>query len=421
MIKKIILDSGLRILSVFEKNTKAVTILILVGTGSKYETEKENGISHFIEHMFGKGTEKRPSQLEIGQEIDKLGGRFNFGTLKEYTLYWVKVHFKHFDKALDWISDIFLNSRFDKREIEKEKGVIAQEINMYQDTPIMYISDLWEELLYPNQPAGRLISGTIENIKKLKKNHFENYLKEHYSSKNTIVCIAGKINPKIANLKVAKYFKNINKRKPKEKQKVIEKQEKPKVLLHQKETDQTHFCLGVRGVSFFHPLKYAQDLLAVILGGNMSSRLFNEIRAKTGLAYYIHTESGIYTDTGYLVSSAGVAHKNAEKVIKLILKEYKNLKTEKIKDSELQKAKDYIKGNLALSLESSDAKAVFYGTQELLKKEILSPEKIFKKIDKITKKDILKLAHQIFLPQKLNLALIGPFKQKKEFEKLLEI
>jgi len=400
------------------KNTQAITALILVGTGSKYETKDNNGISHFLEHMFFKGTKKRPKALEVAETLDKVGGIYNAFTGKELTGYWAKVDAKHLDLALDWVSDIFLNSKLEEKEIRKEKGVILEEINMYLDDPRIYLGYLWEELLYGDQPAGWLIIGPKENILRFKRKDFVNYLRNHYSSKNTIVCLAGNIDQRLAERKIKKYFKDIRTYSTKKKKEVVEKQESPKSLVYFKKTDQTHLVLGVRGFNLFDPRKYAQSLLATVLGGYMSSRLFTEIREKRGLAYYIKTFSESNTETGYLVTQAGIDHKNVEKVIPLILKEYSKLRDKKISKKELQKAKDNIKGTLSLSLESSDAQASFYAGQESLMERILTPQEEFAKIDKIKTDDVSRLAKEIFRPEALNLALIGPF--KKRFKELLK-
>jgi len=403
------------------KNTRTVTVLAMVGTGSKYETKETSGLSHFLEHAFFKGTKKRPTTLKIAEELDKVGGIFNAFTGKESTGYWAKVDSKHLDLALDWVSDIFLNSKIEEKEIKKEKGVIIEEMNLYLDTPTAYISDLWEKLLYGNQPAGWLIIGNKDNILRFKRKDFLDYLNNHYSTKNTIVCVAGDIESELAEQKIRRFFKKIKTNAPKSKLKVIEEQKKPQSLIHFKKTDQTHVFLGVRGYDAFHSQKFPQAILATILGGFMSSRLFISVREKRGLAYHVKTFSENATDTGYLATSAGVDHRNVEKTIKLILKEYKMLKNKKIDQPELQKAKDNLRGILNLSLEASDAQASFYTDQELLIGKILSPEEIFKKIDAITAEDIQKLAKDIFRPEKLNLALIGPFKNKEKFDKLLKI
>lgn len=420
MFKKITLKNGLRIIAVCQETAQSLTILILVGTGLKYEKKEVNGISHFLEHMLFKGTKKRPSLQAVSETLDKVGGIYNAFTSEEYTGYFAKVEASHFDLALDWVSDIFLNSTLPAKDIEKERGVIIEEINMYYDNPMSYVQVLWPALLYGDQPAGWPVSGTKESVGRISRQDLISYFKSQYVAQNTLVCLAGKFEESSAIEKIKKYFSKINLRKPKEKLKVIEKQRKPSLILETRETDQTHLCLGVRGYNLFHPQKYAFELLGIILGGMMSSRLFLAIREKLGIAYYISTSAESNSDSGYLVTQAGIDNKNVEKAIPVILEEYQKISQKRIFKDELKKAKDYTKGKMALVLETFDAQASFYGLQELLKKEILTPDEIYKKIDKISENDILKVAKDIFKPQKLNLALIGPFRDRAKFQKLLK-
>ena len=419
MYKKIIFSNGLRLILVPNTNTMAVTAMVLVGAGSKYETKEINGISHFLEHLFFKGTKKRPTALKIAETLDKVGGIYNAFTSKELTGYFAKVDSIHWELALDWVSDIFLHSILPAKEIEKERGVIIEEINMMLDTPMRYVGELWEELLYGDQPAGWEIIGTKENILKLKRNDFVDYLKSHYSSHNTIVAIAGNFPVKRAEKLVKSHFSPINKIAPQAKVKTKEKQNKPGLLLKHKPTDQTHFCLGARGLHCFHPRKYVQEILAVILGGNMSSRLFMEVREKRGLAYYIHTSVEDYTDSGYLMTQAGVPNNKAARAIKVVLQEYQKIKEKGVSEAELKKAKDYLKGVSSLSLEASDAQAMFLAGQELLENKILTLEEKCAKINQVKASQVKDLAAEIFQPRRLNLALIGPHQEKQKFEKLL--
>ena len=421
MFKRTTFKNGLRVLTVPVAGTKTVTVLVLVGTGSKYETKEINGISHFLEHMFFKGTKKRPTPAKIVEELDRIGGEYNAFTSKEHTGYYAKVNFKHFDLALDWISDIFLNSQLDEREIAKEKGVILEEINMYLDTPMHYVGHLWEQVLYNDQPAGWPIWGSKEVVSSLKQKQFLEYLSSQYSAKNTVVCIAGNFDKAKVSKKVENYFYALTRNNFREKVKVLENQKKPEALIHFKNTDQTHLCLGVRGYNTFHPDKYIFRILSTILGGFMSSRLFQEVREKKGLAYYIRTGVESNTDTGYLVTQAGVANSKTSEAIKTILAEYKKIKDKGVGQEELSKAKENIKGSMLLNLETSDELASFIAGQEILKKEILTPEQVFAKIDKVSIDDIQRVAQDIFKPEKLNLALIGPFKDKNKFESLLKI
>jgi predicted Zn-dependent peptidase len=421
--KKIILDNGLRVITVPMENANSVTVLILVGTGSKYETKDISGISHFLEHMFFKGTKKRPNTLEISETLDSVGGEYNAFTSKEITGYWAKVDKRHSDVALDWIADIFLNSKFDEKEMEREKGVIIEELNMYLDTPTAYVGELWETLLYGDTPAGWRVIGTKETISSFDRQKVVDYYKSQYTPSNTVVCVAGAITTKEIEEKIKNYFVNSEKSDAGQKVAVKEEQSEPQILLHYKKTDQTHFCLGVRAYDLFDKRRYGLALLSVILGGNMSSRLFIKVRERNGLAYHIHTSVDNAADTGYLVTQAGIDHKNLEKSIELILEEYKDLKDKIITEKELQKAKDYLKGAMSLSLDSSDSQASFYGMQELLEKDILSPEDKFNKIDEVSADDIKKIAEDIFLPEKLNLAIIGPVEEKDsgKLKKLLKL
>ena len=420
MYKKTILKNGLRIITVPDKNTQAVTVLALAKVGSKYENREISGISHFLEHMFFKGTKKRPTPMAVVETLDKIGGEYNAFTGEEYTGYYAKVEASHFDLALDWVADIFLNSTLPTKEIEKEKGVIVEEINMYLDNPMLYVQTLWRKVLYGDQPAGWDIAGSKSTVRSISRQELSDYRRKHYTAPNSLICIAGNIDEQDTIRKVEKYFFKLNKAKSAKKIEVVEKQIKPKSLPYFKKTDQTHLCLGVRGYNLFHPQKYAFQLLATILGGMMSSRLFMEVRERLGLAYYISTSIESDPDSGFLLTRAGLDNKNVEKAIKAILKEYKKISQEIVGPEEIKKAKEYIKGKMALSLEASDALASFYSAQELLKNEILTPREIFREIEKVDAKEILAVAKDIFQPEKLNLALIGPFKDKKRFENLLK-
>ena len=402
-----------------QKETKATTVLVMVKTGSKYEERETSGISHFLEHMLFKGTEKNKEPKDVAEQLDKVGGDYNAFTGEEYTGYYAKVDMMHFDVALDWVSDIFLNSKIPAKEIEKERGVIIEEINMYTDNPMMYIDELWKKVLYGDQPAGWDVAGTKKTVSSIKRNDILKYINSQYAAKNTVICVAGNIKEKEAIEKVKKYFNNIKLGVAKGKPEVTEKQSEPQVDISYKKMNQANLALGVRGVDTFHPDKYIYEVMAVILGGMMSSRLFIEVREKLGAAYYVRTYNNSDTDTGSLVTLAGVDNNKIEKVIETVLREYKKLCKVKVSDKELKKAKDYIKGKMVLGLESSDAQASFYGSQELLKNEILTIDELFKKIEKVKASDIMRVAKDIFKDEKLNLAIIGPYKDKEQFKKIL--
>ena len=418
MFKKTTLKNNLRIITVPNKGTKAVTCLVLVATGSKYETKEINGISHLLEHLFFKGTKKRPNHLKIAEPLDEVGGAYNAFTGEDYTGYYAKVDAKHFDLALDIISDIYLNSILDEKELKKEKGVIIEEINMYHDNPMAHVQSLWTKLLYGDQPAGWDIAGTKESVLGISQKQLLDYLKKQYNSKNTVICISGATEQGCVD-KVKKHFSYIPTNKGINKQKVVERQKQPELFLEQRNTDQTHFCLGVRAFSIFDSRRWPAELLGLILGGMMSSRLFSQVREKLGLCYYIRTSASLNPDTGFLMTQAGVDNSRVEKAIQAVLKEYKKIASAKISQKELKKVKDHIKGKMILAFENSDAQASFYGAQELLENKILTPEQVYDKINKVTVSDIYKVSKDIFKPAKLNLALIGPIKSKSKLWTIL--
>lgn len=416
---KIILNNGLRIITIPKKDSLAVTVLVLVEAGSKYEKKEINGISHFLEHMCFKGTKKRPKAIDISSELDSIGANYNAFTGQEYTGYYAKARPENFSQILDVVSDIYLNQVFSPKEINKERGVIIEEINMYEDLPMRRVQELFTRLLYGDQPAGWNIAGEKEVIKKLKQDDFLKYRKEHYLAQSTIVVVAGKIDEKKAVKEIKDVFIKIKTGNKTSKEKVKEEQDKPQVLLKHKKTDQTHLILGVRAFDIFDKRKYALDVLADILGGGMSSRLFQKIREEMGVAYYVRAEADLLTDHGFLAASAGIDNTKTDEVIKAILGEFKKLSQKLVGIKELQRAKDHLIGHLMLRLETSDALAGFFGGQEIIAKKIITPSELAKKIQAVTAEEIQAVAKDIFQNNKLNLALIGPFEDKEKFEKLL--
>ncbi len=414
-------DSGLRLVVVPMKSTQTATVLVLVGTGSRYETKDINGISHFLEHMMFKGTTKRPNTLDIAKELDSIGAEYNAFTHKEFTGYYAKASSEKLNLITDVISDIFLNSKLDEEEIEKEKGVIIEEINMYLDNPPRYVGDLFENLLYGDQPSGWNIAGEKEIIRKLNREDFIKYFNSHYVAKDTIIAVAGNVDKqKVKDELVPKFFGKARVGEKLERLTTIESQSKAEILLHHKKTDQTHFILGVRAFDMFSPKIEAAQVLSIILGGGMSSRLFIQVRERQGLAYYVSSSVDTYTDHGYFGTQAGVNNDKVEKAIETVLKEYKKTKDELVPEEEIKKAKEFIRGKLVIGLEQSDDLASFYANQWLLKNETLTPEEKLDKIMKVTAQDIQEAANEIFRPEKLNLALIGPFEDKEKFTPILD-
>lgn len=421
--KRQVLPNGLRILTIPMPSFESATSMVLVGAGSRYETEHNNGISHFLEHMAFKGTKKRPSALDISSLIDGIGGEFNAFTGKETTGYYIKSAAEKTDLVLDVLSDMLQNSVFNKDEIEKEKGVIIEEIHLYEDTPPRKIGDIYESLLYGDTPMGWDIGGREDVIRKTVRDDFISYMDSLYSADNMAVIVAGGIDTgKTVDL-VEKYFGGMKKFKTKSFLPVLEKQNKPEVLIKQKTTEQVHIALGVRTVPVSNDEKYPLSILAGILGSGMSSRLFHEVREKRGLAYYVRTSSDHYEDAGTLVSTAGVDPKRVDEAISVIVEEYGRIKTEVkgITDKEISKAKEYIKGHQVLELEDSRSVAGYYGMQEILERKIESPEEYLRKIDKISVDEVFAIAQKYLINSTLNLAVIGNFDDGQRFEKLLKL
>lgn len=419
--KKTVLKNGLRILTVPMQGTQTATVMLMIGVGGRFETDKQAGLSHFIEHMLFKGTEKRPTSQSITEELDRVGGEFNAFTAKDKTAYYAKVDSKHVGVALDVISDMFLNSKLDQAEIDREKGPILQELSMYEDEPRQSVGMEFEKMLYPNQPMGRELIGYKNTIKKFIRKDFIEYMNKYYNACDTVICVAGKFEEKKIIKEIEKYYVSLRPGTKAKFTKVIEKQAAPKVHIKFKKTDQTHLILGARAYHQNHKDRYALAMLSVILGGNMSSRIFIEVRERKGLAYFVHTSVDTYQDCGYIGTQAGVEHKNLEKTVSAIMQEYKKIKENLVEESELQKAKDYVKGKAVMGFEASDDVAMFFIDQEMHKEKIMTPQEVFAKIDAVTKEDIQRVARDIFVNKKLNLAIMGPHKNKKGLEKILAI
>ena len=413
------LKNGLRVITVPMKDNPTVTVLVLVETGSKYETKAKNGISHFLEHMCFKGTTMRPSAHSISSELDRLGSQSNAFTSQEYTGYYAKSDAKNFKKIFDVVSDIYLNSTFPEAEIEKEKGVIVEEINMYEDMPQRHVQELFVGLLYGDQPAGWGIAGTRENVRAMTREDFVAYKKAHYVPSATTVIVSGNVKEKEVEKEIARVFGLIKSTPKASKKETISKQNKPAVVIGHKKTDQTHLVLGVRTFDAYDKRLPILSVLSTVLGGGMSSRLFIKLREDLGVAYYVRAGNDSSTDAGFFEISAGVSNDRVKEVIKEILLECKKLSTTIVEKDEIEKAKEYIIGNMKLELESSDAWATYFGGQEVLRKKIEMPEDVEKKIRKVTGAQIQELAKEIFVDRNLNLAVIGPFANESEFSSIL--
>lgn len=420
MHNKTTLPNGLRLITKNLPNTEAVTVLVLVGAGSRYETLEINGIAHFIEHMFFKGAKKYKNTKEVSETIDGIGGDFNAFTGKEYAGYYVKVASSHTETAVDVLSDMLINATFDPTEINKERGVILEEYNMYQDTPMYQTGWNFESLIFGDQPIGRDQIGTKELITTVTQDQFRDYQQKLYTPDNTVICMVGNVNHDEALALTEKYFQMADHKKSLEHDEFSGFQTEEKIHLTTKKTEQAHLVLGFPGVSYTSPDRWASKLLSIILGGNMSSRMFLHVREQKGLCYYVRTETDEYTDTGTFTTRAGVDVTRVKDAIESIVHEYKIMFEDGATQAELDKAKSYLKGKMVLRLEDSEEYAHLLGRQELLRDNILDPEAIQNEIDKVDLEDVNRLAKQILDENKLYLCLIGPYKDKEEFSQLLK-
>lgn len=416
------IKNGARIILVPNKNIETTTVLAIFAAGSRDEKGQMEGIAHFLEHMFFKGTERRPEAADINRELDGVGASYNAFTGKEYTGFWIKTEKKDLPLSLNILSDMLLNSKFKTEEIDNERGAIIEEINMYEDAPMRDIPSVFENMLYAGQVLGHDQLGGKDNIRNFTRKDFLNFYKKHYRADNLIVAVSGNFEDRTVKEQIKKSFLPFQKTKrPARRAKISDRQKSPQIFIKYKKTDQTNFSLGFRAFPNGHKDQYVLDVLNVILGGNSSSRLYENIRAKSGLAYYIYTYTEEYFDAGYITAQSGVGNDKCEKAIAMTMEEYRKAKEEKVPDLEIKKAKSYIKGRLAISLESSSSLASFIASQELLTGKILTPQEKFDKINAVTAEDLQRVARKIFTPDRLNLALIGPFKSGKKFEKLLKI
>jgi predicted Zn-dependent peptidase len=415
------LANGLRIITSELPNMESATLSVWVDVGSRFEDKKVNGLSHFLEHMVFKGSKKRPSAKKISVAIDSFGGEFNAATSKEWTNFYIKARSAKLDTAFDVLSDMVLNPILDSKEIEKEKGVICEEIAMYEDTPMAKIDDVFENLIFKGNPMERDVAGTKESVRGIVRGDFVNYRNKYYVIDNILLTASGGIKRgNILDL-AEKYFTDIPSGKKENVNLFKSKQKKAEVLLRSKKNEQAHLILGFLGNERGHDKRFEEAVLDALLGGGMSSRLFTEVREKRGLAYAVRTSSEYYKETGYIGVYAGVDVKRIDESIKVILDQMYGLGTKKYKitDSEFKKAKEFIKGHFSLSLEDTKAINGFFGLQELLLGKIETPKEVIDRIDKVSMDAVYDYAKSIFKQERLNLAIIGPYKSQAQFEKLV--
>ena len=411
-------SNGLTLLTI-PMPTESVTALLLVRVGSRDESKAINGLSHFVEHMVFKGTEKWPTTQAVNRVIDSVGGVFNAFTGQEYTGFWVKVAKKHLPLGLEFLKQIIFKCRLPKEELERERGVILEEIKMRDDEPMTLVADKFVSQVYSATQLGRDVIGTSENIKRIQRIEFVKHLKKWYQPSNMVLAVAGPASAKGTAAEVEKIFSQKANNVINQPEKLKFKQDKPQTQVINKKIEQAHFCLGVRTFGRVHPDRYVLAVLTTILGGNTSSRLWNEIREIRGLAYYVRSSTDSFRETGYLITQAGCATDKLAETIKLTVKEYEKISQEPVKDKELKLAKEYLKGRLALAFEDSQIVAGEYGESLLLEGKVRTLAEIYDQLDQVQVDRVQQLAGKIFQASQLNLTIVGPFKNQEKFARLL--
>lgn len=420
MYDKTVLDNKLRVITSTMPHSRSVCLALLVGAGSCYEEQEEAGVSHFAEHLFFKGTQRRPTAKEISGDIEGVGGIINGSTDKEATVFWCKVASAYFPVALDVLSDLLFNSRFDAKDMEKERPIIIEEINMNLDIPQQRVNMLIDELLWPGQPLGREVIGTKETVSSITQGQILNYVARRYVPSNVVVSVAGDIQQERAVAQIEPLFGKWSAGELTTGYVSNDKQREPRLRIESRDVEQAHLCLAVHGFSHLHRQRFTLDLLNTVLGGGMSSRLFTEIREKKGLAYDIHSYVEHFLNSGSFTIYAGVDPKKLEAAIAAVMEEISKLR-QGITPSELTRAKELSKGRLQLRLEDSQNVALWLGSQELLRQQILDMDEVISIIDAITIDDLEQVAQELLIGEKLNLAVVGPVEKEEPLLKLLKL
>ncbi len=407
MYQRATLTNGLKVICEYIPNVHSVSLGVWVGTGSRYEEPVYNGISHFIEHMLFKGTTQRTAK-QIAETIDAVGGQLNAFTTKEYTCFYAKVLGQHFQLGVDLLADMVNNSFFSSQEIEKEKSVVLEEIKSFEDSPDELIHDLFVGAILRNHPLGWAILGSPESVQRIDKEIILKYLKQHYTPDNIVFAVAGNVQLDQVITAAEKYFSNIEGKVSQDLQAIP--QFVPELILRSKKTEQVHLCLGTRGVSRKSSDKYTVFVMDNILGGSVSSRLFQELREERGLVYVTGSNHASYKDTGVFSVYAGTSLKYFEEVVSLIKAELQSVMEMPISQAELTRTKEQLKGSLLLSLDSTCNRMSRLAKTELFEDQLFTPEEIVTKIDAVTGEDVQRVANELLTEEKQTLTAIGPFK-----------
>jgi predicted Zn-dependent peptidase len=421
LYSKKVLKNGLTLLTVPVETAASVTMSVFIKAGSRYEDPRVNGISHFLEHLHFKGCKNYPSAKKLSEVIDAIGGEFNANTGKEHTQYYIRAAYEHLPLVFGTLTDMVQNPLFDEKEMNREKGVIIEEINMYKDNPQIYVGDLFEELMWPNTPLGRDIAGTPDVIKALGRQDILDYRSKFYQPGNTIIAVAGQFNQSVLEGLVEKHWSHLPNRRFGTYKPIVYKQNKPRLKVQHKLTEQAHMIVGFGAYAYKSKYNYPLRLMSVVLGGGMSSRLFLRVRERLGLAYYVGASYNNYLDAGNFTVQAGLKVSSAPQALEVILDELRKMRDKGVTAGELAKAKDYIKGKIALAMEDPHDKMEWYLGQEAFLGRIRTIKQMFEELDKVTREDVLKVARDIIDNDNVNLAIIGPYSDFSIFEKKLKL
>ena len=421
MYQKTTLPNGIRLVTASMPHTRSVATGFFIGVGSRYETAAESGISHFIEHMCFKGTHRRKTPSEISAAIEGVGGMLNAGTDKEMTIYWNKVAQPHFASAFDVLVDMLTGSRFDPNDIDKERQVIIEEIKMSKDTPSQEVNLIIDEMLWPDHPLGWDTAGSIDSVTQTDRKKLLNYMNTRYSPTNMVVSIAGNIEHEAALEAVGRAFDSWDNRKPVNSYQPFKETTNPRLRIEKRDIEQAHVCLGLPGLSLADPRRFTMDILNVILGEGMSSRLFTEIRENLGLAYNIYSYVDHFLDSGALTICAGVEPDKVRTTITATLEQLVKFREELVPEAELNKAKELSKGRTLLRMEDSRNVNGWAGAQEILTGKIMTVDEMVAIVDAITVEDIREIAREVIIGGKLRVAVVGPITQDEPLEELLKL
>jgi predicted Zn-dependent peptidase len=412
------LDNGLRVLTAPMPTAQSVSCFVMLAAGSRYETRESSGIAHFAEHMFFKGTERRPTARDIAGEVDAIGGEFNAFTGKEYTAYYVRCAAEHRNVALDVIVDMLRNSKFDAGEIDREKGVIIEEMNMYFDTPRDFVDGVYEELVYGDHPLGWDIIGRKETVQGATRDTFLDYIGHWYKPSRMVVGVGGRIGDDLVE-RIGEMLGDLEDAPTGAPLPALASANGSRVKVHTKASDQAHICLGVRSRPIVDPDRYVLMVLSTVLGGGMSSRLFTEVRERRGLAYYVFATNHAYTDAGSLYAQAGVDIDRIDDAVETVAAELRTIAGEAVPEEELRKAKSFAKGRFALQIESPHGLIMFGLRREVLEGQAPEPDEVVAGIEAVTAEDVQRVAQDLIADDTLRLAVIGPFEDADRFEQLL--